>query len=51
MLASVYYQTLYEKINSFQYKAIATKTSVLDTACVPDAPLITVFGKITLTLA
>ena len=33
------------KVNNFQCKAIAAKTSILDVAHVPDPPLITIFGK------
>ena len=33
------------KINGPQGKAIATKSSILDTAAIPDPPLITPFGK------
>ena len=32
-------------VSGFQCKAIATKSSILDIADVPDAPLITIFGK------
>ena len=34
------------EVNDFQYKAMATKSSILDIAGVPDAPLITIFGKV-----
>ena len=34
------------EVNGFQYKAMATKSSILDIAGVPDAPLITIFGKV-----
>ena len=38
------------KVNGFQCKAIATKSSILDIAGVPDPPLITIFGKVTFNL-
>ena len=38
------------KVNSFQCKAIATKSSILDIAGVPDPPLITIFGEVTFKL-
>ena len=31
--------------NGFQGKAITTKSSILDTAAVPDLPLVTIFDK------
>ena len=38
------------KVNGFQYKAIATNSSILNIAGVPDPPLITIFGKVTFNL-
>ena len=38
------------KVNGFQCKAIAIKSSILDIAGIPDPPLITIFGKVTFSL-
>ena len=38
------------KVNGFQCKAIATKSSILDIVGVPHSPLITIFGKETINL-
>ena len=38
------------KVNSFQCKAVATKSSILDVADFPDPPLITIFCKVTFNL-
>ena len=38
------------KVNGFQGEATTTKSSILDTADVPDPPLITIFGKVTFDL-
>ena len=38
------------KVNGFQCKAIATNSTILDIAGVPDAPLIAIFRKVTFNL-
>ena len=38
------------KVNGFQCRAIATESSILDIAGVPDPPLITIFSKVTFNL-
>ena len=46
VLASARIELSVAKVNSFQCKAIATKSSILDTVGVPDPPLITIFCKV-----
>ena len=38
------------KVNSFPCKAIATKSPMLDIACIPNRPVITMFGKVNFNL-
>ena len=38
------------KVNGFQFKAVATKSSILDIAEVTETSLITIIGKVTFNL-
>ena len=44
------FELLAPKIDGFQYKAIATKSSIVDIAGVPDPAMITILGKVILIL-